>query len=329
MTLRLYSFGACTAALLVISAMAAHAQIPGAGAAYPSRPIRMVVTLAPGGGVDTMGRLIGQKLSETWGQQVVVENRPGAGGTIAAELVARAAPDGYTLLVSSSSQAITPHVYKLGYDVVNDFVPVSLTVLAPNLMVVHPSLPAKSVQALIALARARPNEILYASTGNGSFPHLAIALFNSLAKVEMTHVPYKGTAPGITDLIAGRVSLVVASALSTLHHVKQGKLHAVATVNSKRSLAVPDLPTVAEAGLPGYACDNWYAIFTTGGAPREAVARLSEEIGRILSEPQTRQRLLSGGLEPVGMPHTEFAAYYRSEVVKWGKVAKDAGVGLQ
>jgi len=315
---------AVSALLATLAVTSVHAQSPTPG--YPAKSIRMVVTLAPGGGVDTTARVIGQRLSEIWGQQVVVENRPGAGGTIAAEIVARAAPDGHTLLVSSSSHAINPTLYKLSYDSIKDFAPISLTVMAPNIMVVHPSLPAKTIKELIALARARPTEILYASTGNGSFPHLAMALFHMLAKVEMAHVPYKGTAPGITDLIAGRVTVTVASVPSTIPQVKLGKLHALATVNSKRSVAVPELPTVAEAGLPGYACDNWYAIFATGGTPRETVARLSEEIGRVLAEPTTRQRLLTGGLEPVGMQHTDFANYYRAELGKWAKVVKDTGI---
>ena len=293
---------------------------------YPAKPIRIVVALAPGGGVDTTARLIGQKLFEAWGQQVVAENRPGAGGTIASEIVVRSAPDGYTLLMDSTAHAITPGLYKLSYDPINDFTPITLAVLAPSVLVVHPSLRVNSVKELLALARARPNQLLFSSAGNGSPQHLALELLKLMTGVRMVHVPYKGTAPSITDLIGGRVSTTAASTVSTMPHVRAGRLRALAVISSRRSVGEPQLPTVAEAGVPGYAVDTWYGLFAPAGTPKEIIARLYEETAKALAQPDARGRLLSMGLEPVASTPEQFSAYVREEAQKWGKVIRQAGV---
>ncbi|HEY9446253.1 MAG TPA: tripartite tricarboxylate transporter substrate binding protein [Burkholderiales bacterium] len=295
-------------------------------ASYPVKPIRMIIALAPGGGVDTSGRLLGQKFVEAWGQQVVAENRAGAGGTIATELVARAAPDGYTLLMQSMSHAITPALYKLSYDTIRDFAPISLFVQSPSVLAVHPSLPVKSVKELIAFAKVRPNEILFSSSGNGSGQHLAMELLNRMAGIQLVHVPYKGTAPSILDLVAGRVSITSASAISTMPHVRAGRLRALAVSSARRSPSVPELPTVSEAGVPGFAVDQWYALFAPAGTSKEIVAKLYGEIARAVANQETRTRLLSMGLDPVGMPPDEFTTYLKTETDKWGKLVREAGI---
>ena len=297
-----------------------------AAASYPNRPIRVVVALAPGGGVDTSARLLGQRFTDAWGQQVVAENRPGAGGTIAAGVVARATPDGYTLLMTSMGHTITPALYKLNYDAVKDFAPISLFVQSPSVLAVHPSLPVKSVKELIAFAKPRPNEILFSSSGSGSGQHLAMELLNRMAGLKLVHVPYKGTAPSIIDLVAGRVSVTSASAISTMPHVRAGKLRALAVSSAKRSPSVPELPTVAEAALPGFAVDQWYALFAPAGTPKEIVVKLYGEVARTVAQVDTKQRLLAMGLDPAGTSPDEFTAYVKTETAKWGKLVREAGI---
>jgi tripartite-type tricarboxylate transporter receptor subunit TctC len=309
--------------LMVASAGACCAQD---AASYPAKPIRMVISLAPGGGVDTSGRLLGQKFTDAWGQQVVAENRPGAGGTIATELVARAAPDGYTLLMQSMSHAITPALYKLSYDTIKDFAPVSLFVQSPSILAVHPSLPVKNVKELIAFTKKHPNEILFSSSGVGSGQHLAMELLNRMAGLQLVHIPYKGTASSILDLVAGRVSITSASAISTMPHVRAGRLRALAVSSGRRSPSVPELPTIAEAGVPGFAVDQWYALFAPAGTPKEVVAKLYGEIAKTVANPEIRERLLSMGLDPVGMPPDEFTEYVKAETAKWGKLVREAGI---
>jgi tripartite-type tricarboxylate transporter receptor subunit TctC len=292
---------------------------------YPAKPIRIVVSLAAGGGVDTSARIVAQKLTEAWGQQIVVENRPGAGGTIATEMVARAVPDGYTLLMTSSAFAITPSLYKLAYDPVKDFTPVMQIVLSPHLLVVHPSVPVHSVRELIAFAKGHPNQLLWSSSGNGSPQHLAAELFKMMTGVKIVHVPYKGTAPSINDLIGGRVSLTAASVVSTMPQVKAGRLRAFAVLSSQRSLAVPQYPSVAEAGVPGYEVDVWYGLFAPAGTPKVVVTRLYEEIARTLAQPVLKERMYGLGLDPAGMQPDRFASYVQTEIAKWAKVVKAAG----
>jgi tripartite-type tricarboxylate transporter receptor subunit TctC len=310
-------------AVAAASALECHAQD---AVSYPAKPIRLIIALAPGGGVDTSGRLLGQKFTEAWGQQVVAENRAGAGGTIATEQVARSAPDGYTLLMQSMSHAITPALYKLNYDTIKDFTPVSLFVQSPSVLAVHPSLPVKSVKELIAFTKARPNQILFSSSGSGSGQHLAMELLNRMAGIQLVHIPYKGTAPSVLDLVAGRVSVTSASAISTMPHVRTGRLRALAMSSAKRSPSVPELPTVAESGIPGFAVDQWYALFAPAGTPKEIVAKLYGEIAKTVANIETRERLLTMGLDPVGMPPDEFAAYVKTETVKWGALVREAGI---
>jgi tripartite-type tricarboxylate transporter receptor subunit TctC len=321
----------CTAssrtALLILaaslcSAHVAHAQAP----AYPSKTIRMVIALAPGGGVDTTGRFIGQRLSQLWGQPVVADNRPGAGGTIAAETVARAAPDGYTLLMTSSGYTITPSLMKLSYDPIKDLLPVTLAVISPGVMVVHPSIPVKNVKELIAFARARPGDLFYSSSGQGSAQHLTMELFNQLNGLKMTHVPYKGTAPSITDVVGGRIAVTVASVISTRPFFTTGKLRALAVVGPKRTPALPEYPTIAESGVPGFGVDNWYALFAPGGTDKAIAVKLQEAIARILLEPETRKLLLGQGLDAVGSSQPEFAKLVAAETAKWAQVVRKVGL---
>jgi tripartite-type tricarboxylate transporter receptor subunit TctC len=295
---------------------------------YPTRPIRLVVPLAAGGGVDTSARIIGQKLGETLGQQVVIENRPGAGGTIGTEIVARAAPDGYTLVMASPSHAITPSLYKLSFDPIKDFTPITLAVIAPYILAVHPSLPVRSVKELIAFARARPDQLLWCSSGNGSAPHLALELFKMMTGTQMMHIPYKGTGPCITDLIAGRVSVTAASVPSTMPHVNAGRLRGLAVGSRARSQIAPQFPTVAESGVPGYEIDVWHATMAPAGVPKNIVARLHADTARIIAQPEVRERMLAAGVEPVGDAPEKFAAYLTDEVAKWSKVIQKAGIRI-
>jgi tripartite-type tricarboxylate transporter receptor subunit TctC len=324
MQLTLRAFVAISGFAAAICATAvAHAQV----AAYPSKTIRMVIALAPGGGVDTTGRFIAQRLSQMWGQPVVADNRPGAGGVIAAETVAHAPPDGYTLLVASSGMTITPSLVKLSYDPHKDLLPVTLAVISPGVMVVHPSIPAKNVKELIAFAKARPGQLFYSSSGQGSGQHLTMALFCQMTGIQMTHVPYKGTAPSITDVVAGRIAVTVASVISTRPMFTTGKLRALAVVGPKRTPALPDYPTVAESGVPGFGVDNWYALFLPGGTDKAIVAKMHEAVARIVTEPETRKMLLAQGLDAVGSSPAEFGRMYNAEIVRWAKVVK--AVGLQ
>jgi len=267
------------ALILAVATGAAFAQSP----AYPTKSIRMVIALAPGGGVDTTGRFIGGKLNQMWGQPVVADNRPGAGGSIASDLVAKSPPDGYTILVNSSGVVITPSLMKLGYDAHKDLIPVTMAFISPGVMVVHPSIPVKNVKELIGFAKARPNELFYSSSGQGSAQHLSMALFCQMTGLKMTHVPYKGTAPSILDLVAGRIAVTVASVVSTRPHFTTGKLRALATVGNKRTPALPEYPTVAESGVPGFGVDQWYALFLPGGTNKEIVTKLRKRSRRSCS----------------------------------------------
>lgn len=293
---------------------------------YPVRPVRMIIALAPGGGVDTTGRFIAQKLSEAWGQSVVSDNRPGAGGSIAAELVAKAAPDGYTLLTTSSGISITPSIMKLAYDPRKDLLPVSLAVISPGVMVVHPSVPVKNVKELIAFAKARPNEVFYSSSGQGSGQHLAMEMLAQMTGIKMTHVPYKGTAPSITDVVAGRIAVTIASVISTRPFFDSGKLRVLAVVGPKRTPALPQYPTVAESGVPGFGFDNWYGVFMPGASPKPLAARIQQEIAKAVNAPDAQKLLIGQGLDPSGNTPEEFAKMYLDEMNRWAKVAKSIGM---
>lgn len=315
---------------LATTAMATMLALASAGAAaqaaWPTKSIRMLIALAPGGGVDTTGRLLAQKLSERWGQPVVVENRPGAGGALATETLARSAPDGYTMLTNSSGVAITPSLMKLSYDPRKDIIPVSLAVISPGVMVVHPSVPVKTVKEFIAFAKARPGDLLYSSSGNGTGQHLAAELFSQMAGVKMAHVPYKGTSPSITDLIGGRVSLSMASVVSTRQFFEAGKLRALAVLGEKRTPALPKLPTIAESGVPGYSYENWYGLFLPGRTPIDIVLKTQQEVTRIVNDPETVKKLVGQGLDPVGSTHAEFVRFYEDEMAKNAKLIASIGV---
>ena len=295
-------------------------------ASYPSKSIRMIIALAPGGGTDTTGRFIGQKLSQAWGQSVVADNRPGAGGSVAAELTAKAPPDGHTLLMTSSGITITPSIMKLNYDAHKDLLPVTLAVISPGVLVVHPSVPAKNVKEMIAFAKARPNELFYSSSGQGSGQHLSMAMLCQMTGIKMTHVPYKGTAPSITDVVAGRIATTIASVISTRPFFTTGKLRAIATVGFKRSPAMPDMPTVAEQGVTGYGYENWYALFAPGGTDKAIAVKIQEQVAKALQEPDTRKVMLGQGLDVVGSTVDEFGKMYTAEIARWSKVVKSVGL---
>ena len=294
---------------------------------YPAKPIRIIVGAGSGGGVDTISRLVGQQFDQSWRQQVVVENKPGAGGAVASDQVAKSPPDGYTLLTMSISYAVIPASHKnLGYDPIRDFTPVAVLVNSPNILVLHPSLPAKSVKDLIALAKAHPGQLTYASSGNGGAANLTLEAFKLATGTDIVHIPYKGTAPGVIDTIAGRISLTACAIVSGLDYARQGKLRALATVGARRAGAAPELPTVAEAGVPGYAVDVWYAMFAPAAVPAPVLAKLNGEIIKVLYTPEMKARLAAIGLEPAAEPLAATNAYIKSEVAKWMKVVTAAKI---
>jgi tripartite-type tricarboxylate transporter receptor subunit TctC len=297
---------------------------------YPAKPVRIIVPFPPGAGADITTRLFAPRLSEALGQSVVVENRAGAAGNIGAEVVARAAPDGYTLLTAPASIAISQTLYKkLSFDLLRDFQAVSMLASVPFLLVVHPSLPVKNVKDLIALAKARPGQLNYASTGNGSSPHLTAEMLKMQARIDAVHVPYKGTPLAVTDLLTGQVSFMFANALSMLPHVNSGRLRALGVTSAKRNAATPQLPTMAESGLPGFESGTWYALLAPASTPREVVARLSAEIGKLTQHPDIRKKLVAQGAEALTMTPGETAAYIKSEVAKWGKVVEASGAKVE
>jgi len=295
--------------------------------AYPAKPVRFVVAFPPGGGTDIIARAIAQKLAERIAQQVVVDNRPGAGGNIGTDIVAKSAPDGYTMLMGSAGPlAINASLFgKMPFDPIKDLAPVTLAASTPNVLVVHPSLRAATVKELIALAKARPGEINFASSGHGTPAHLAGELFNSMAGVKMVHVPYKGAAPALADLLGGQVQLMFSTMPPALPHVKDGKLRALAVTSAKRSPAAPDIPTLDEIALPGFEANTWHGVVVPAGTPATIVARLNREIVAILHLPDVVERFSSQGAEALGSTPEEFAAYIRSETLKWAKVVRDSG----
>lgn len=297
-------------------------------AAYPDHPIRLVMPSPPGGGTDTAWRMITPKLAEILGQQIVVDNRGGASGNIGAEIAARAAPDGYTLLACIASHTINPLVMKkVPYDLDRDFAPVSLAVVVPNILVSHPALPARSTRELIAFIKARPGQVQYASAGLGSTPHLMMLLFVNMAGLDMIHVPYKGAAPGLVDVIAGHVPVIASNILSTLPQVKSGKVRAYGVTSAQRSAAAPDIPTIAEGGLPGYEAVQWFGLLAPAGTPRDIVAKLHASVVRALQDPAVRQRFIDDGAQPLPSASPEaFRDYMHAETKKWAKVIKDAGM---
>lgn len=312
------------AALLTAAAASAYAQD------YPVKPIRFIAPNLPGGPTDILARLIGQKLSESLGQPVVIENRAGAGGNIGTEAAAKAPPDGYTLVTGNNATfGANVSLYKhLGFDPVKDFAPVSLVATQPNILVVHPSLPATSVKQLIALAKARPGQLNYSGSGMGAAAHLSAELFKSMTGTDIVHISYKSAAPALTDLIAGQTQLMFATSLSVMPHIKANRVRALAVTTAKRARVMPELPTIAEAGVPGFEASTWHGVLVPAGTPAAIVNKLNAEIVRMLQLPDVRERLGTLGAEIVGSTPREFAEHIQREIPKWAKVIKDAGVRL-
>jgi tripartite-type tricarboxylate transporter receptor subunit TctC len=315
--------------LLRSISLALVAALAAAGAAaqgYPAKPVKIIVPYPPGGPTDIVARVVAQKLSEQTGQQFVVDNRGGGGGNIGAEAVARSGADGYTLLVATTAHAINRTLFKnLGYDLKKDFAPISQLTAGPLVIVANPALPAKNVKELIAVAKARPGDLAFASSGNGQSTHLAAELFNTMAGTKMTHVPYKGSAPALTDTMGGQVSLFFDTMLSAMPHVRSGKLKALAVTSAARSPAAPDIPTVAESGLPGYEAIAWNGLLAPAGTPKEVIARLSAEVRKTLELPEIKERFAAQGFAAAWSSPEQYAAFLDNEVDKWAKVVKVSG----
>jgi tripartite-type tricarboxylate transporter receptor subunit TctC len=311
----------------VLSIFLAAAAPPAIAQGYPNRPIKYVVPYPPGGPLDTVARLLGQKVSERIGQPVIVENKPGAGGNIGADAVAKSPADGYTILMGAvATHAINPTLYsKIPYDPIKDFTPITLIGVTPNVLVVSAALPVKDVGEFIAYAKANPGKLNFGSGSSGSAGHLAGELFKSMAGVDMAHIPYKGAAPAMQDLLAGQIQLMFDNMASALPQVKGGKIRALAVTTPRRSIYAPDLPTIAESGLPGFDVSTWFGLFAPANTPKEAVARLHDEFVRALALPDVKEKLANLGIEPVGNKPEEFAAYIKTEAAKYGDVIGKSG----
>jgi tripartite-type tricarboxylate transporter receptor subunit TctC len=312
------------AGLLAIAATSAAAQT------YPVKPIRFILPVAAGSTSDTLGRLIATRLSERLGQQIVIDNQPGAGGNLGVPVAARAPADGYTVLLISSAQAISPSIYpKLSYDLLRDFAPVTQLTGGLYMLNVHPSVPARSVKELIALARARPGQLSFGSAGTGTGTHLTGELFKALAKVDLLHVPYKGMGPATNELLGGQLSLIFNGLPSGMPHMKSGRMRALGVTSAKRSPAVPELPTLAEAGVPGFESTTWQGLAVPAATPRDVIHRLHAELVKVVQSDDLRSRLIAMGTDPVGSSPEQFAAYIRLETAKWGKLIRNIGLRLE
>ena len=311
----------CLAAMFVVAATTAFG-----AERYPSKPVRLIVPFAAGGNTDIVARAVAQKLAESLGQQVVVDNRGGAGGVIGTELAARASSDGYTLLMVSASHVINPGLRKLPYDTAKDFTAISIVADVPVILVVHPSLPVKTVPQLVALAKARPGQLNCASGGSGTTAHLAAELLKSAAAINFAHIPYKGVGPALVDLLGGQVQMMFSAMPSVMPHVRQGRLRALGIAAAQRSPALPDLPTIREAGIPGVDANVNFALLAPAATPKEIIARLNGEVGKILRMPEVRERMLSEGAVPVGNSAEEATRFLAGEIARWGKVTKALGL---
>ena len=322
----LHRYRTAAVSLLAVQLTVTHAQ-----ESYPARLIRLIVPSSPGGGTDTSARIIAPKLSEILGQQVVVDNRAGAAGMIGTEAVAKAAPDGYTLLMGQSTMTIVPSTYKsIRFDPVRDFAPISMVVVVPQLLVGHVSLPPRNVQELIALAKARPGQLDYAAGGFGGNPHMSMELFLSMAGIKITYVPFKSGNAGIMEALSGRVPLMMSNPLVSLPHVKAGRFRAYGVTSARRASAVPEIPTLAEGGVPGYEAVQWFSVLAPAGTPREIVARLHRDLLQVMQDDETKKRFSADGGEPTfSKTPEEFSALIRAEVAKWAKVAKAANIERQ
>ncbi len=307
----------CTSAAPVVDAL---------GQAYPSRPVRIVIAASPGGAADTPGRILGAKLAENLSQSVVFDNRPGASGVLGTDHVAKSAPDGYTMLLTGNTHAIRPAVYrKLPYDPVNDFTAVAQLLTSPNVLVVHPSMPVRSVKGLIALAQARPGQIDYVSSGVASAQHLCMALFVSMAGIKLNHVPYKGSGQARSDLLGGHVPVGMPGIASVIRDVRVGRLRALGVTSVRRSSQLPEVPTLAEAGVTGYEAEQWNGLLAPAGTPSEAIERLNTELGKILSQPDVQQQMRNLGAEPSFLGAERFGALLKTEIVKWSRIVETVG----
>jgi tripartite-type tricarboxylate transporter receptor subunit TctC len=319
-----YRAATCAACVLLLPSLS-----PADAQDYPNKPIRLIVPQPPGGTSDILARVFAQKLSDNLRQQVIIDNRAGASGTIGTDLAAKSTPDGYTIVLVYTTHATTPGIYgKLPYDPVADFAPITITALAPLFLVVHPKIPVTSVKELIAYAKTRPAELNFCSAGNGSGSHLAGELFNTMTGVKLTHIPYKGSGLAITELIGGQVQLMFAGIVPIDPHVKAGRVRGIAVSSAKRSVALPQVPTIAESGLPGFEVVGWYGVLAPAHTPPLIVARLNREFLKILQTPEMRDRLLSEGAEPVGNSPAEFTAFLKTDIARWAKVIKAAGAKL-
>lgn len=296
---------------------------------YPNGPVRMIVPFPPGGGVDDMARILGKELTASLEKSIVIDNRGGANGNIGTEIAAKAPHDGYTLLLTGAGLVTNVSLYRnLPFDPIKDFAPISLLAFAPNVLLVHPSVPAKSLAELTALAKAKPGQLQYGSAGSGSTPHLAAELFKSMAHVDMLHIPYKGTGPATVALLGGEISLIFLPAIAALPQVKSGRLRALAVTSATRLPAEPNLPTIAESGLPGYESSQWYGVLAPAGTPGDILNFLNAQIVKIMHAPDMRQRLINDGSVPVGSSREQFAVHIKAEIAKWAKVIKQSGAGI-
>jgi tripartite-type tricarboxylate transporter receptor subunit TctC len=313
-------------ALALVGLLFAHTALAQSTASYPVKPIRWIVGYTPGGTADMLARAVGQKLTEAWGQQVIVENRPGGGTNIGTEVAAKSAPDGYALFMPTVANAINPTLYpKLNFDLMRDFIHITNFANVPGIVVVHPSVPAKNVKELIALAKARPNELRHGSTGIGSPHHLAGEIFKSMAGVKMVHVPYRGASPALIDVVGGNIEIYFGAMVSTLPHVKSGRVRALGVTALKRVAAVPDIPTISEQGLKGFETGSWFGLSVPTGTSRDIVGKLHREAVRIIGLPEVRDRMAAEGAEFVGDTPEQFTIFLRSEIEKWGKAVKASG----
>ena len=311
--------------MLGMATLNAHAQT------YPAKPVRFIVPFPPGGPTDIMGRLAAQRLTEAWGVQVVADNRSGAGGNIGSELCAKSPPDGYTICMMTVAQSISPSIYpKLGFDPLKDFAPVTLMATLPSLLMVHPSLPVKNVKELVALAKAKPATLTYASTGNGTSPHMLMEMFKWMAGgINLVHVPYKGASPAMIDQISGQIDVAFSTAIAALPFVQQGKVRAIAVSTKDRFAPLPDLPTVEQGGIKGYDGSSWQGVVMPANTPRDMVAKANAELVKMLKSPDMKEKILLQGGIAIGNSPDEFAAYMKSEIDKWAKVAKAANVRVE
>ena len=317
----------CLVSIAVLGAIGSGAALAQTAATFPAKPVRFIAPFPPGGSTDLLARLVAIKLTEAWGQQVTVENRGGAGGTIGVELAARAAPDGYTIVMGHvGTFGFNPTLYpKLPYDAIRDFAPITVLATVPNGMAVHPSLPVKTAHDFVALAKAKPGELLYASGGSGSASHLAGEYFKLLTKIDMVHVPYKGTGPAMISMISGQTTMTITGMVALMPHVKSNRLKLLGVATMKRLSIMPDIPTINESGVPGYDANQWYGVLTQAAVPRDIIAKLHADIVKVLARPDIKERLAADGAEAVANTPEQFAAHIKAEIARWAPVVKASG----